>query len=100
MTRVALLKGGRSLERQISLRSGAQVHDALERLGHDVVDIDVGPDLVERLAEEKDAALKLRFRLVTGQLDNHAELKRVRKEIARINTEIRARQIAAAEGTR
>ena len=56
--------------------------------------------LLERLAEEKDSALKLRFRLVTGQLDNHAELRRVRKEIARINTEIRARQIAAAEGTR
>ena len=56
--------------------------------------------LLERLAEQKDSALKLRFRLVTGQLDNHAELKRVRREIARINTEIRARQIAAAEGTR
>ena len=56
--------------------------------------------LLERLAEEKDSALKLRFRLVTGQLDNHAELTRVRREIARINTEIRARQIAAAEGTR
>ena len=53
--------------------------------------------LIERLAEEKDSALKLRFRLVTGQLDNHAELKKVRREIARINTEIRARQIAAAE---
>ena len=56
--------------------------------------------LLERLAEEKDAALKLRFRHVTGQLDNSAELKRIRREIARINTEIRARQIAAAEGTR
>jgi large subunit ribosomal protein L29 len=53
--------------------------------------------LVERLGEEKDSLLKLRFRLVTGQLDNHAELKRVRREIARVNTEIRARQIAAAE---
>jgi large subunit ribosomal protein L29 len=56
--------------------------------------------LLERLAEEKDSALKLRFRLVTGQLDNHRELTRVRREIARINTEIRARRIAAAEGTR
>jgi large subunit ribosomal protein L29 len=55
--------------------------------------------LLERLLEEKDSLLKLRFRLVTGQLDNHAELKRVRREIARINTEIRARQIAAAEGS-
>ena len=53
--------------------------------------------LVERLVEEKDGLLKLRFRLVTGQLDNHAELKKVRREIARVNTEIRARQIAAAE---
>jgi len=53
--------------------------------------------LVDRLGEEKDSLLKLRFRLVTGQLDNHAELQRVRREIARVNTEIRARQIAAAE---
>jgi D-alanine-D-alanine ligase len=49
MTRVAVLKGGRSLERQISLKSGARVQDALERLGHDVVGIDVGHDLVARL---------------------------------------------------
>ena len=49
MMRVAVLKGGRSLERQVSLRSGARVQDALERLGHDVVPIDVGPDLVARL---------------------------------------------------
>ena len=55
--------------------------------------------LLERLVAEKDTLLKLRFRLVTGQLDNHAELKRVRREIARINTEIRTRQIAAAEGS-
>jgi large subunit ribosomal protein L29 len=53
--------------------------------------------LVGKLTEEKDALLKLRFRLVTGQLDNHAELKKVRREIARVNTEIRARQIAAAD---
>jgi large subunit ribosomal protein L29 len=53
--------------------------------------------LLTKLVEEKDSLLKLRFRLVTGQLDNHAELKKVRREIARINTEIRARQIAAAE---
>ena len=49
MSRVALLKGGRSLERQVSLRSGARVQDALERLGHEVVPIDVGIDLVRRL---------------------------------------------------
>jgi D-alanine-D-alanine ligase len=49
MTRVAVLKGGRSLERQVSLRSGARVENALERLGHEVVGLDVGHDLVARL---------------------------------------------------
>jgi D-alanine-D-alanine ligase len=53
MTRVAVLKGGRSLERQISLKSGARVQDALERLGHEVVAIDVGADLVERLEADR-----------------------------------------------
>jgi D-alanine-D-alanine ligase len=57
MSRVAVLKGGGSLERQVSLRSGARVEDALERLGHDVTGIDVGHDLVARLrAEAPDVA--------------------------------------------
>jgi D-alanine-D-alanine ligase len=57
MSRVAVLKGGGSLERQVSLRSGARVEDALERLGHEVVSIDVGHDLVARLrAEPPDVA--------------------------------------------
>jgi D-alanine-D-alanine ligase len=47
--RVAVLEGGRSLERQVSLRSGARVQESLARLGHAVEAIDVGPDLVERL---------------------------------------------------
>ena len=51
MSRVAVLKGGSSLERQVSLRSGARVEDALARLGHDVVPIDVGEDLIQRLRE-------------------------------------------------
>jgi D-alanine-D-alanine ligase len=48
---VAVLKGGRSLERQVSLRSGARVEDALGRLGHEVIPIDVGLDLIQRLRE-------------------------------------------------
>ncbi|WP_205696231.1 D-alanine--D-alanine ligase [Conexibacter sp. SYSU D00693] len=51
MTKVCVLKGGRSLERQVSLRSGARVEDALERLGHHVCGIDVGPGLVRELRE-------------------------------------------------
>jgi D-alanine-D-alanine ligase len=55
--KVAVLKGGRSLERQVSLKSGARVEDALERLGHEVVGIDVGHDLVARLRDTSpDAA--------------------------------------------
>src|SRR5213075_2635319 len=49
LSRVAVLKGGSSLERQVSLRSGQRVEEALERLGHEVTSIDVGPDLIERL---------------------------------------------------
>jgi D-alanine-D-alanine ligase len=51
--RIAVLKGGRSLERQVSLKSGARVQDALERLGHEALPIDVGADLVERLTAER-----------------------------------------------
>ena len=57
MTLVAVLKGGRSLERQVSLRSGGRVEDALTRLGHEVVGIDVGLDLIQRLRDVRpDAA--------------------------------------------
>lgn len=48
-----MLKGGRSLERGVSLRSGARVEDALQRLGHEPVPIDVGRDLVKRLLAER-----------------------------------------------
>lgn len=55
--RVAVLKGGRSLERAVSLRSAARVEDALGRLGHEVLALDVGADLVQRLIEgEPDVA--------------------------------------------
>jgi D-alanine-D-alanine ligase len=57
VSRVAVLKGGRSLERQVSLRSGARVEDALKRLDHEVVPIDVALDLIRRLREaEPDVA--------------------------------------------
>jgi D-alanine-D-alanine ligase len=51
--KVAVLKGGDSLERLVSLRSGARGEDALDRLGHEAVPIDVGPDLVDRLGEAR-----------------------------------------------
>jgi len=51
--KVAVLKGGRSLERGVSLRSGARVEEALERLGHQVIALDVGGDMVKRLGAER-----------------------------------------------
>ncbi|MBM3717530.1 MAG: 50S ribosomal protein L29 [Actinobacteria bacterium] len=57
-------------------------------------------DLASLLAElraTKQEALNLRFRHATGQLDSHHELGKARRRIARINTLIRAREIAAAE---
>jgi D-alanine-D-alanine ligase len=52
-----VLKGGRSLERGVSLRSGARVEDALERLGHEPIPLDAGTDLVTKLrAEAPDVA--------------------------------------------
>jgi len=47
--KVAVLKGGRSLERQVSLASGERVEQALARLGHHPSGIDVGTDLVGEL---------------------------------------------------
>ncbi len=64
MSRVAVLEGGRSLERQVSLRSGARVQDALERLGHEVVAIDAGPDLIQRL---RDASPEVAFVAMHGR---------------------------------
>jgi large subunit ribosomal protein L29 len=54
-------------------------------------------NLVEELRSTKQEALNLRFRNATGQLDNTAEITKVRRQIARLNTLIRQREIAAAE---
>ncbi|MBI2684082.1 MAG: D-alanine--D-alanine ligase [Actinobacteria bacterium] len=51
--RVAVLKGGRSLEREVSLRSGTNVEAALRRLGHDVLAIDADQHLIRRLRSDR-----------------------------------------------
>ena len=48
--RVAVLLGGPSAEREVSLRSGAACAKALRERGHETIEIDAGPDLAERLA--------------------------------------------------
>lgn len=53
--------------------------------------------ILERLAAEKDNLFKLRIKHATGTLENSAALRTARKEIARYETELRAREIEAAE---
>lgn len=55
-------------------------------------------ELAGRLLEKKDDLFKFRFRLATGQLDNISVINRTRKEVARIETLIREREIALHEG--
>ena len=54
-------------------------------------------ELIDRIAEEKDRLFKLRFQLATGQLENSARVAQTKRDIARLLTELRAREIAAAE---
>ncbi|MGH9280913.1 MAG: 50S ribosomal protein L29 [Acidimicrobiales bacterium] len=54
-------------------------------------------ELTTRLAEAKQELFNLRFQHVTGQLDNYARLKDVRRSVARLNGMLREREIAAAE---
>ena len=54
-------------------------------------------ELERRLTEAREELFNLRFQHVTGQLDNYARLGDMKKEVARINTILRDREIAAAE---
>jgi large subunit ribosomal protein L29 len=54
-------------------------------------------ELEHRLGEAKEELFNLRFQNATGQLDNIARIPQVRREVARIETLLREREIAAAE---
>ncbi|MGI8794666.1 MAG: 50S ribosomal protein L29 [Acidimicrobiales bacterium] len=54
-------------------------------------------ELLIRLSETKQEIFNLRFQLVTGQQDNTAHLGDVRRDVARIETILRQREIEAAE---
>ena len=51
----------------------------------------------EHLANAKDSLFKLRFQRAVGQLENHSAIKKSKRDVARALTEIRTREIAAAE---
>ncbi len=50
-------------------------------------------ELVTKLREAKEELFNLRFQAATGQLENHGRLRAVRKEIARIYTVMREREL-------
>ena len=54
-------------------------------------------DLLAMLDEKKDELLNLKFQRATGQLDNVNLLKQTRREVARVHTELRVREIELAE---
>ena len=68
----------------------------MAKTNKELSELDLGA-LVDELRATKQESLNLRFRNATGQLENTAEITRVRRQIARINTLIRAREIAEAE---
>ncbi len=55
-------------------------------------------ELERQLTETRRELFNLRFQLATGQLDNFTRIGNVRKDVARMLTELRNREIAEAEG--
>ncbi len=54
-------------------------------------------DLVLKLREAKEELFNLRFQAATGQLESHGRLRAVKKEIARIYTVMRERELGITE---
>jgi large subunit ribosomal protein L29 len=54
-------------------------------------------ELEHQLGEAKEELFNLRFQNATGQLDNIARIPQVRRDVARIETLLREREIVAAE---
>ena len=52
-------------------------------------------DLSTKLKEAREELFNLRFQMATSQLDNTARVGQVKKDIARIQTEMRARELRA-----
>ena len=65
---------------------------------HDLSMLD-GDELTARLGDSRRELFNLRFQLATGQLDNTARMGQVKKDVARILTVLRDREIQEAEGT-
>lgn len=54
-------------------------------------------ELIAKLKDARAELFNLRFRLATGQLDDTSKISTVKKDIARLQTEMRSRELAAGE---
>jgi large subunit ribosomal protein L29 len=63
---------------------------------HELRELD-DEELATKLAEGKEELFNLRFQLVTGQLDNYSRIAWLKRDVARMHTILREREIAAAE---
>ncbi len=52
-------------------------------------------ELTAKLAELKSELFNLRFRLASGQLENPVSIRTCKRDIARVNTELRSRELKA-----
>jgi len=59
---------------------------------HELDELDAG-DLESKLREAKEELFNLRFQAATGQLESHGRLRTVKKDIARIYTVVREREL-------
>ena len=63
---------------------------------HELDELDAG-DLESKLREAKEELFNLRFQAATGQLESHGRLRTVKKDIARIYTVVRERELGIRE---
>ncbi len=62
---------------------------------------DLTPAEIKTKLEESSAEyFNLRFQFLTGQMQNNARLRQIRRDIARLNTILRAKQLQASQGQR
>ena len=54
-------------------------------------------ELTERLEETREELFNLRFQLATGQLDNYRRVRLLRRDIARVKTVLRERELASQD---
>jgi large subunit ribosomal protein L29 len=56
-------------------------------------------ELTQRLADTKEELFNLRFQNATGQLDNYSRLGELKRDVARIKTILRRRELEGTDGT-